>query len=153
MEIARHFSRRRFVEVLQYEDRLLECLARLQRFEIADVLADYGRSVVGQATVFFRWAPTARIGRSKAGLGDRPGRVAAGAPHDHRLAPDNADDGIVDMTRDGPIVDEEDIGDSAQPSHRFVFIRADRFVGKIPAGGHHGETEFLHQNVVERSVG
>jgi hypothetical protein len=34
-----------------------------------------------------------------------------------------------------------------------VFIGADRFVGKVPAGRHQGKPEFLQQQVMQRRIG
>ena len=54
------------------------------------------------------------------------------------------------MPDDGPIVDEQHVGDPAQSFERFEFIGADRLIAQIAAGGDNGETEFRHEQMMER---
>ena len=54
------------------------------------------------------------------------------------------------MPDDGPVVDEEDIGDAAEPLQRLAFIGANRLVAQIAARGDDWETQLRHQQMVQR---
>ena len=75
---------------------------------------------------------------------DRQRRVAPRAPQDRCLPAHDADDGIVASPGNRPVVDQEEVGDGLQGFDGVVFVRADRLVGPVAAGGNHRETEFGH---------
>ena len=112
-------------------------------------------SPTASATEFFRCAPTARTILhfgfrilNFALMGKR--RVAAGAAQNHFAIQHHAHNRVVHVADDGAVVNEKHIGNAAQPLQRLEFVRADRFVAQVAAGGDDGETEFGHQQMMQR---
>ena len=76
------------------------------------------------------------VGRAAPAAGRSRGPGAAGRDppgHDrgHR---------IVHVARDGPVVDQEHVGDAAQARQRLGLVDADRLVAQVAAGGDHRES-------------
>ena len=59
---------------------------------------------------------------------------------------------IVHVPDDGAIVYEKDIGDAAEAFERLAFVRANRFIAQVAAGGDDGKFEFGHQQMMQRRV-
>ena len=76
---------------------------------------------------------------------NRQRRVTTSTAQHHLALSHDANDGIVHVPDDGPIVDEEEIGDAAEARHRFAFVDADRFVAQVSARGDDRKPEFAHE--------
>ena len=105
------------------------------------------------ATVFFRCAPTARIGASA------PCRAATGAARSRARGAARArgpsttrDDRVVDVPDDRAVVDEEEVGDAAEPRERLALVDADRLVGEVAARRDDREAELAHQQMMQRRI-
>ena len=57
------------------------------------------------------------------------------------------------MPADRTVVDEEQVGYSAQPVESLMFIGADRFIGTVAACGDDRKAQLPHKDMVEGSVG
>ena len=76
---------------------------------------------------------------------DRQRRIASRAPQDHLAAHHHPRNRIVHVPDDGTVMHQEQIGDAAQSVQRLEFIRADRFVAQVAAGGHDGKGQQREQ--------
>ena len=56
-------------------------------------------------------------GRDVLGQRDRQRRIAAGAAQQSRVATHDPGHAVIHMTGDGPVVDQEEVGDVTQPLH------------------------------------
>jgi len=77
-------------------------------------------------------------GRDRRVQVNRKRRITAGAPEDQFAAANNPRHRVIHGSDDRPVVDKENVGDSAEPIQRLVFIGANRFVAQIAARGHDG---------------
>ena len=77
-------------------------------------------------------------------------RVAAGAAQNQLASEHYAGDGIIRVAHNGTVVDKEQISNAAQPFHGFAFIRANRFVGKVAAGGDQRKTARAQKKMMQR---
>ena len=84
------------------------------------------------------------------------GHVAARAAQHQRLGTQPAQRAhhrVVGARLDRAVVDEEQVGDAAQPRHRVVVAVGDRLVGDVAAGHHQRLAHVGQQQVVQRRVG
>ncbi len=72
--------------------------------------------------VFFRSAPTARIGRSTGRRRDGAGSIAADAAQNHGAKGAGTCHGIVHATRDGALADEKCVGNAAESVERIFVL-------------------------------
>ena len=86
--------------------------------------------------VFFKSAPSARIGRSVGSVGDGSRSIAARAPQNRRAESASARDRIIHTPRDRPLADQESVGDSGKLLQRVVVLISDGFARTIRAGHH-----------------
>ena len=56
------------------------------------------------------------------------------------------------MPDNGTIMNEKNIGDAAEPFQGFTFVRANRFIAQVAAGGDDRKAEFGQQQVMQRRV-
>jgi len=84
---------------------------------------------------------------------DRERGVAAGAAHHVLAASGDAHDGVVNRTRDGTVVHQERVGDSAQTAASLVVVDGDGLVAEVAAGGHQRERAGAHQEMMQGGVG
>ena len=80
-------------------------------------------------------------------------RITAGAAQDQLAIQHDADDGIIYVPHDGPVMNQEQVGDAAQPFQGFALINADRLVAQVAARGHDGKRKFGQQQMMERGIG
>ena len=105
-------------------------------------------------TVFFRSAPTAKNGTVDRQSRDGAGRVAAGAAQDDRAEGAGATHRIVHAPRDGPLPDQEGVGDAGEPLERVLVFVSDRLAGAVGAGHHqHFRSARGKQQMMQRRVG
>jgi hypothetical protein len=78
--------------------------------------------------------------------------VSPGAAEDKFASQQDAGDRVIHMPRNGPVVDEEAVDHIAQPLQSLAFVRTDRLVRAISAGGDHGEAQLPEEDVMERGV-
>ena len=57
------------------------------------------------------------------------------------------------MPDDRSVVNEETVCDAGKANDRILFVGADRFVGKIPAGSNNREAQIMEKKMMERSIG
>ena len=67
--------------------------------------------------------------------------------------PSHANNGIVDMPDNRPVMDKKKISHAMQPFQRFMLISAHRLVRNIPACRNDRKSEFSHQQMMERGYG
>ncbi len=136
MQIVRHRHRRDAEETLQMVQRLAKELHGLQVFEIADVLAEDGVPIFGQAERVLQFAAAGQnFGQRHREL-DGLGRVAARPAHRIFAAFEDLDDRIVHARLDLAIVQQEIIGERVQPRPRVLVAADDGFFAHIAAGHH-----------------
>ena len=140
------------VQVRQIRDRPRPKARGARVVEIADVRADHRVAAGRQRDRAFHLRPRPRPAIRRARQRHRVGRQAAPAPHRNRRAGARRDHRIVQRPRDGPVVQQKEIRDIAQPRPGFVVVRADRLVGQVAARGHHREPQFAQQQVVQRRI-
>ena len=166
VQVANHQARLGVVKRLQVRHCPAESRVSLPRLQVADVLADerlatnrQGYGILQMRAYGQYRRRVSRILRGGARLGLVPHRqrhgqrrVAAGAPQHQFAVQHNANHRIVHVTDDGPVVDQEDIGDAMQPFQRFPLVGTERLVAEIAAGGDNGKAQLAHQQVVDGSV-
>ena len=108
--------------------------------------------------MFLSSAPQASSGRGvPPGQRDRGRHVAARAPQEQRARlrrRDHPHDRVVGPGLDRPVVEQQEVGDPAQPRHRVVVGERDRLVGRVAAGHHQRpHSRVGDQQVVKRRVG
>ena len=130
-----------------------EVIEGVQVFEVADVLAQEGELVAGQAEGVLLCrahgedgsCPERELHRVR-GIAPRPpdrlGRPAA-----------DAGDAVVVPRVDLPVVDEEIIGKAPEPPPRLLVVFRDRLFGEVAARHDEGLAEVGQQEVVERRIG
>ena len=64
----------------------------------------------------------------------------------------NAYDGVIDGPNDGPIVGQEQIGDTAKAVKRFVGLHTHWLVSQVATGAHDRPVNALEQQVMQRRV-
>ena len=110
------------------------------------------------ASVFFRSAPTARVGGTADRQRDRQRRVSAGAPDRQLDTVDHPHDRVVARHQDRPVMHQPAVGEPRKPFERIVVGEADRLTAEV-ARRHHqcsraglvaGQPEQQH---VQRRVG
>ena len=105
--------------------------------------------------MFFSSAPQPSTGRGgAAGQRQRSGHVPARAPHEQRPpARHHSRNRVVGAGLDRAVVDEQQVGDRAQPLHGVLVAVGDRLVGHVAAGHHErAGAEVAQQQVVKRRV-
>ena len=159
MEVVDQGRRPRLPEVEEVGHRRLEGGLRARVLHVAEVLRDEhlvaeaqgdGVLELGADREQRRRLASARRKRRQA---QRQRRVAAGAAQQPRRAGDPAHHAVVGVAGDRPVVDQEAVGDAAQPFDRLVLGGDDGLLGEVAAGRHHRPAELRHQQVVERRVG
>ena len=92
--------------------------------------------------VFLSCAPHASTGRAN-GRARRParGNVAARAAQDDGPAGDDPRHRVVAARLDLAIVDQEEVGDAAEPLERLVVAIGDRLLGEVARGHHQGPVQ------------
>ena len=153
MRVARHGLGRDIVERGQIPADPAEGFVRGGRFQIADVLADEDIVPEAERNGVFQMRAHGQHRIERLGDVNGQGRVTARAAHDLLATEEDANDGIIDVADDGPVVHEEGVGDAVQTLDRFGIVDANRLVGEISAGGDDGKTEFAHEQVMERRGG
>jgi hypothetical protein len=106
------------------------------------------------ATEFFKCAPTENdFGLGALAFGLQPNRQRRIAPRpaqNHFAAEHHADHRVVQVPDNRAVVHEKNVGDAAQPFERLDFIRANRLVTQVAAGGDDGETQFRQKELMQR---
>ncbi len=104
------------------------------RIEIAEVLAHHHLAAERQRDGALELpAEREHARRGRPGEPERQRREAARATEDHRAPRPDAHHRVVDRPHDRPIVDEEQVGDVAEPRERLVVVDADRLLGEVAA--------------------
>ena len=123
---------------------------RLPVLQVADVVTDPRAATLREAerALELRAARKDRR-RRRDGQQEAVRHPAARAAQDERAA----DDRVVGARRDRAVVDEEGVGDAAEPLARVVVGERDRLVGHVPARQHERHARVHEQEVVQRRVG
>ena len=77
--------------------------------------------------------------------GARPGRRSH-----WRACSEHAHDGVVGADRDRAVVDEQQVGDRAEPAQRLVVVEHDRLAAEVAAGHHQRRGRVVQQQLVQR---
>ena len=127
---------------------------RGQVLEVTVVGRDVRPAAAGQRERVLELCPH-REERDGRGHGQRHGfrGIAARPANDGLPAGDDAGDGVVVPRPDLAIVGEEAVREPGQPRQRVVVVGGQGLVGEIARGQHHGASERLEQQVVQRRVG
>jgi len=137
-------------------DAVLVGAQRVVVGQVADVLADEGVRVAGQAKGVLQLRTSRQQRRGLEGQRHRVGRVAARATQGQHAALAGADDGIIAADVNGPVVQQEGVGQRAEPGQRVVVVGGDWLLAEVAAGHDQGGREagrLLQQQVVQRRVG
>ena len=149
MKVADNQLRLESVKLAEIVDRPLERVARLRRIEIADVLTqpDLAAESYGHRTLQMATDRQHRL--QVVGHSYRKWRIASGAAHDVRTIR-HTNDRIVARASDGPVVQNEDIGDLLQAGKGVVVVDDNRLAGEVPARGHQWKRIVRHEQMVYR---
>ena len=122
---------------------------RLPVLEVADVVADPRAAALGEAE---RALELGAARQDRRGRHDRQREAVRHAPA--RAAQDEraAHDRVVGARLDRPVVDEEGVGDPAEPLARVVVGERDRLVGDVAARQHERHAHVAEQQMVQRRV-
>ena len=141
------------VQALEVGNDAIEGVGCLDGFEVADVLADEDVLADGEGDAVLevgadgqRWCHGSREL-------DREGSITPGAAQYHLAAQEHAHDRVVYVADNGAVVDQEEVGDAGKALQRVVLVGANRLVGEVAAGGHDGEAELGHEEVMQGGVG
>jgi len=110
MEVAGDQLGLEAVKPAEIVDGALEGAARLERVQVADVLADDDLTAARDGDGVLEMAAHGEHGGQFPAHADRQRRVAARPPHDALAAARDAHDGVVGRTRDRAVVSEKDVG-------------------------------------------
>ena len=131
---------------------------RLPVAQVADVMADPDPAPLGEAERVLELGPAGEDGLCRR---DRQlqaaRRVAARAADQQRRLADlgrqRAHDRVVDPGLDRAVVDEEGVGDLAEPGERVSVVVGDRLVGDVARGQHQRDSGVGGEQVMKRRVG
>ena len=151
MEVVRHDLRPTAKRRSKCSIPSRERAQRLVVLQVADVVADPGPAVPGQAegALQLRTAGedrTADIERQVAR------DVAAAAAQELRPPRDHAHDRVVGPRLDGPVSHQEEVGDPREPLQGVGVPVGDRLVGDVGAGEDERGARIAEQQVMERRV-
>ena len=116
------------------------------------------------ATAFFRCAShcqnwliavsESEVDGASAASVERDGqrRVTSRAAQNQFAVQHHAHNRIVHVPHNRTVMDEKNIGDAAAAVRGLVFVRANRLIAQVAAGGDDGETEFGQQQMMQRRV-
>ena len=135
VHVAGDHARLRFIQPRQIRYGPAKGRESFARFQVANVLADEDFFPDAQATLFFRWAPTAKMHGSDFLTVNRQRRIASRSAQHHLAAADHTRHRIIHVADDRSVMNEEIIGNCFQPLQRLTLIDADGFIAQIAAGG------------------
>ena len=114
MQVGDHLRRLDAVEIAERRDHPLECVGGLQRFEIADVLADEEAASDVDPDCILQMCADRERGRHRSRQKNRERGISARAPDHHLASEHHADNRVVDVSDDRTIVDEKQVGHPLQ---------------------------------------
>src|SRR5579871_988915 len=152
MEIAGDRLRLEAIESAEIGDGALERSARLERIEIADMLAEEDVLADGDRHCVLQM-PADREYRGQIAGYANPQRGVSASPAEHtRTSARKAYDRIVAGANDGAVVHQEVIGDVFQARSGFVVRDGNGLVTPIAAGSNQRERALAHQEMVQGRV-
>ena len=105
--------------------------------QVADVLAEEDTSATGKGHRIFEMPADGKGGGKILCDKDRRRDIPAGASEDDFAFLDDLDDGIIGVSGDGTVVDEEEVGNSGEALQGFMFVGANRLIGEVSTGGYY----------------
>ena len=129
-------QRRPVEQALQLADGLLEPAEGGEVVEVAQVLRDDRLAAFGQADGDLHLGADRQHGGPTHGQLDRLGRVPAAPAQRARRPRHDAHDRVVHPGVDGPIVEQEAVGQRTQPLERVGVLAGDRLLAAVAAGHH-----------------
>ena len=115
-------------------ERLLKEAKGFEVFEIPEVLAGDREAGAGEAERVLLLGSAGEDFGFAAAEEDRLRGVAARAADRHRLASNDADDGVIDAGVDAAVVVDENVGDAGEAFFRFRIVNDDGFFADVAAG-------------------
>ena len=153
MQIVRDGHRRGLVHLQEVGDDAFERSHRLRRLQVADVLADEDLPAHAQRHGVFQVRAYGQDCRDFIAQKHRERRIAARPAQQPGHAAHDPGHTVVDVAGDGTVVHQESIGDVAESLEGILFVRADRLIRQIAAGGDHGKAQLAQQQVMQWGVG
>ena len=152
MRIVRDQRRLCLVEGLETLDHPRKGRDRLDRLQIADVLAEEDLLPLHQPDRILEVSASRQNYREPATETDRDreGREATRPSQNHLPSSHDANDRIVCLAKYRPIVIQNQIRDPGQPVERFHDVNADRLVGEVAARRDKRPPNPAHDQMVER---
>ena len=153
VEVARHDLGRDAEQPLVGVEREPEVFEGFQVFEIADVLAHVAAAAVDQREGVLEVRPhrDERLRALERQVHRERGIAAGPAQEDGRVSrqPDHR---VVVARHDLPIVQQERVGDRAEPPSRVGVVGGDRLLAQIAARHHQRTASAVEQQVMQRRV-
>ena len=142
-----------FEKALHPRDRILKRLEGVEIFKVADMRPEIrlGADTDAERILELRSARqhgTAERSRER----DRAWHVTARAAHHGGSAGKHAYDGVVASGHDLAVVQNEQVGDRAEPRDCLVVAIGDGFLGQIARGHHERAADFSQYQVMQRRV-
>ncbi len=153
MPIARHHGGRPREKCGQIGGGPAESVEGERRLQVADVLAQADLVVHGERHGVLQMPANREDGPQRLLDEHRQRRITARAAQHHLAVEHNADDRIIDVPHDRPIVHQEAAGDTGEPGQGFALVDADGLVGAVAAGRHDGKAKLREQQMMQRRVG
>jgi hypothetical protein len=132
MEIVGHGLRRHAVERDHVLAGVLEGGEGLGRVQVPDVRSQEHAAVDRQSHRALQMRTHGKDGRHRFGQEHGEGGEPPGAPGDAEGPRGHHPHAVVEVTRDGAVVDQQTVGDPVEACQGVPLVRADRLVGQVP---------------------
>ncbi len=147
-------------ELLDMGDPVPKGLQGLVIFQVADVMAEEGVVLTGEAKGVFQLPASRQDGGGLPGQVHRVGGIAARAPQGNELglaaAGEGTHHGVVTAGVDVAVVHQESICEGSEALPRFLVMGGNGLLAEVAAGHHQGGREtllFFEQQVMQGGVG
>jgi hypothetical protein len=148
VEVRYNLARQDTEELLQARCLTVESQEGFFGLQVADMLADEDIAAAAHGHRVLEVRPYGKKFGKIVTDAHRQRSISPGAAH-HQLASEHdANQRIVHVTVNRPVVYEEDVGNFPEPGYRVILIRADGLVGDVSTGCDNRETKLAEQNMM-----
>lgn len=150
VKVAGHSHRSQAMQASQPVNSACKGSPRLRPVEVADMRAE--KDLAGETGGYRALHVAAeRQNRPIEGRQRHRQRSISPRPPQHGFASaDHPHHRVVDRAQDRPVVDQEQIGNAAEPLERLGFVGDNGLAAPIAAGGDDGKSEIAQQQMMER---
>jgi hypothetical protein len=122
-------------------------------FHVADVLADKGVIIAGQAEGVFLLGTACQYLPAFIVQVDGIGGITAGTPDKLRDVSDDHGNAVIVTCIDITVMHDKVVGDITESFYCFIVFAGDGFLAEVTAGHNKRYTGFPHKQVVQRCIG